>query len=284
MTEIPQKGCALVTGSGGRLGRLLRAAHRTAATTQRRFVFQSRSPGSDVRWSPGMSSAVLPRCEALIALWGVTGGQAEALRANTKLVETGITLAQEIGARRMIHLSSAAVYGPGTQMNEDHPTGQTGAYGQAKCDMEAAVAQHQGQNDITHICLRLGNVVGADSLAPALKGEVSARVDQFPDGRGPLRSYIGATDLLAVLKALLDLPSDIWPEVLNVAAPKALPMDALLGAAGCPFDWSTAPNTAIPEATLDVARMMALLPGLIQYSTADEMIRDWKHLDRLSAT
>ena len=51
-------------------------------------------------------------------------------------------------------------------------------------------------------------------------------------------------------------------------------MDALLGAAGCPFDWSNAPNTAIPEATRDVARMMALLPGLIQYSTADEMIRD----------
>ncbi len=278
MTEISQKGCALITGAGGRLGPLLRAARDANAAMTNGFLFQSRRPGFDVQWSPGSPTHALPRCTALVALWGATTGTAQDLALNAQLVETSAELALEIGAKKVIHLSTAGVYGPGIAMSEDHPVGQTGPYGQAKIAMEKAVAARRGQDGLSHLCLRLANVVGADSLEPALSGRTSARVDQFADGRGPMRSYIGASDLLMVIDALLAFPADAWPEVLNVAAPKPVAMEALLEAANRAVTWVPAPSSAIQTVTLDVSRMQALLPHLIFRNSAEDHIADWQCL------
>jgi UDP-glucose 4-epimerase len=285
VTEFTQKGCALVTGSGGRLGKLLRAAASDVNDLSTRFVFQSSGDKADVQWSPGTSTETLPRCDAIIALWGVTSGTEAELSQNVSLVQTGVELARDLGATRMIHLSSAAVYGPGQLMDEAHPTGQTGAYGQAKCAMEAEIERQSSDTDIRHLCLRLANVVGADSLAPALANDRPAKMDRFvmPDGSysGPLRSYIGASDLLTVFDELLSMSLDRWPDVLNVATPTRLTMDALLTSAGKPLEWTPAPATATFEATLDVSRLVQLLPHLEFADTADDQIADWRRLEHL---
>ncbi|MEO0372327.1 MAG: NAD-dependent epimerase/dehydratase family protein, partial [Pseudomonadota bacterium] len=126
----------LITGAGGKLGRLLRAARRALPDLHHDYVFQSRGSGADVQWSPGDSLAPLPRCTAVIALWGATSGDEAALAQNSLLVAQSRDLAQALRATRLMHLSSAAVYGPGQNMNEDHATNPQNNYGKSKLEME----------------------------------------------------------------------------------------------------------------------------------------------------
>ncbi|MEL6990099.1 MAG: SDR family oxidoreductase [Pseudomonadota bacterium] len=285
LTQNPQKGCALITGAGGRLGRLLQAAYAQSPNHLYRFEFQSRRPGADHQWSPGDDPRALPHCEAVIGLWGATSGSPAALSQNAQLVSTTSELAQALGAKRVIHLSSAAVYGPGTSMNENHSVGHCSDYGKSKLEMEKA-ARKRGQTDgLTHICLRLANVVGADSLAPALQHAGPATIDSFtcdPEPpKGPLRSYISASDLLRVLDGLLALPEIEWPAILNVACPEPIFMDALIRAADKDVIWQPAPPTAVAEVTLDATYLQKLLPSLNFLSTAPALIDDWRRLESL---
>ncbi|MEM6312333.1 MAG: NAD-dependent epimerase/dehydratase family protein, partial [Pseudomonadota bacterium] len=195
LAQNPQKGCALITGAGGRLGSLLQASYASNPNRTFRFAFQSRSPGADHQWAPGDDPALLPACDAVIGLWGATSGNPAALSENARLVSTTSQLAKALDAERVIHLSSGAVYGPGTALHEDHPLGRSSDYGKSKLDMERAVADQRQADGLTHICLRLANVVGADSLAPTLRHTKPAYIDNFARDssppKAPLRSYIG---------------------------------------------------------------------------------------------
>lgn len=286
LTQNPQKGCALITGAGGRLGRLLQAAQALDAELRWRFQFQSRGPGADFCWSPGDNPNELPRCNAVIALWGVTSGNPDQLADNTRLVSTTSQIALALGARKVVHLSSAAVYGPGKMMNEDHPVGNCNDYGKSKLAMERAILEQKKTDGLAHICIRLANVVGADSLAPALRNPEPARMDNFgknPDHpKGPLRSYIGASDLLSVLDGLLLRPESDWPAVLNIACPKPIFMDDLIAASDKEVIWQPAPAHAIPEVTLDVTHLQRLLPSLNFMDTASTLIDGWRRLESIS--
>ena len=282
MAQIPRKGCALITGGGGRLGRLLRAARPFNPELQHEMIFQSRTPNGDIQWSEGDSLDHLPRCDAVIALWGRTSGTDEELAENARLAELSARVADHIGARRVVHMSTAAVYGPGRLMNEDHPTENCNQYGKSKLDMERAVAHLQDRFGGRHICLRLANVVGADSLAPALRSPDAATIDMFnADTRapqGPRRSYIGAGDLLSVFDGLLSVPAEDWPPVLNIACPTPIAMDDLIRAADKDVIWRPAPATATAEVSLDASRLQALLPSLTFRTTALELIDEWRRL------
>lgn len=285
MAELPKKGCALITGAGGRLGKLLRAARSDTPDLVHDFVFQSRNPGADLQWSPGQDTAILPKCKAVIALWGATSGTEDALKLNADLVTETVRVAREVGAQHVIHMSSAAVYGPGQTMAEDHPTSHCNAYGKSKLAMEDAVAQHRAEGDLHHICLRLANVVGADSLAPALRNTSPAMMDNFspnPDTpQGPVRSYIGAGDLIRVLDGLLTLSGTEWPDHINIASSTTFAMDDLMRAANKDVIWQPAPPSATAEVTLDVSRLQALLPNLAHGTTAAELIAQWQRLESL---
>ena len=218
----------------------------------------------------------VPAADAIVALWGVTSGEAAHLAGNAQLVAASQTLAQAAGARVVFHMSSAAIYGPGTNLNEDKPPAPPNPYGQSKCDMERAVAQLP-PSEITHCCLRLANVVGADSLAPALSSEATTPVSltQFADGRGPLRSYISPGHLLEVLFALTRLPHAALPDVLNLAASPAVEMQALCQAAGKQVQWKPETPNDHQQVTLDTTRLADLLPDVALHKTASEMISDW---------
>jgi len=269
----------LITGAGGRLGSLLRAAYVQLGTVSDDIVFQSRVPGCDVTWSPSDPLGALPECDAVAALWGQTSGDVSALAENVALVSVTRAVALNCNAKRVFHISSAAVYGAGVRMSEAWPTAPLGSYGQSKLEMEQAVVDAP-LIGVEECCLRLANVVGADSLAPGLQGEGPVKLDRFADGHGPLRSYIAASDLLAVIRALVSF-SGVLPPILNVAAPFGVAMQALVQAAGKDVVWCPAPETAVQEVTLDVTRLTRLLPQTLILSDAQDMIADWQRLEGL---
>jgi UDP-glucose 4-epimerase len=282
VAQLPQDNAVLVTGAGGRLGRLLRRAAARDGTGSVPFTFQSRRPGCDLTWAPGDPEQRLPRCGMVVALWGRTAGSADALAENAALVATSQSVAAACGARKLVHLSSAAVYGPGRAMTEQTTPHPTSDYAQAKRAMELAAARTPPGGGVAQCCLRLANVMGADSLAPSLRGTGPVALDRFADGRGPLRSYIAASDLLQVLCRLAALPHDALPPLLNVAAPAPIGMDALARAAGRPIAWRPAPETAVPVVTLDTGRLTGLLPGMDFRRSAEHLVADWRSLEAMA--
>ncbi len=258
------------------MGRVLVAPRRLHPPEGARFVALSRRAGADLAWQPGEAPPPdLPRAEAVLALWGVTAGSPDDLAMNAALARHARDLARASGAARIIHLSSAAVYGPGTDLSETMPPMPRSDYGRAKQDMEQAVARMAAEDGLHHCCIRLGNLLGACSLSPALrKGHVT--LDCFANGHGPQRSYIAPGTLAGVLTALLELPSAHLPLVLNLASAPPVFMEDLARAAGARITWRPAPGTAVPAVTLDTTRLTRLLPGLPLTADAAALVADWR--------
>ena len=265
----------LITGATGRLGRLLRALW--PAEDSPPPIWLARRGDADILW-PGAPAPLpdLPPCATVVALWGQTSGDAQTLAQNVGLVAQGVRLAHACGAKRVFHISTAAIYGPGHTMEETRLPAPVNAYGRAKLDMEHAVAALP-RDGLRHVILRLANVVGADSLAPALQHpERGITLDRFADGTGPRRSYIAPGDLARVLAGLARLATDDLPDLLNIAAPAPVAMEDLAGAADCPIIWRVAPPEAQAEVSLDTNRLARLLPGAVHHVTPREMLADWR--------
>ncbi|WP_074787318.1 NAD-dependent epimerase/dehydratase family protein [Roseovarius tolerans] len=264
----------LITGATGRLGRLLRALWPAEDSPQP--IWLARRGDADILW-PGADAPLpdLPPCATVVALWGQTSGDAQTLAQNVGLVAQGVRLAHACGAKRVFHISTAAIYGPGRAMHETRSPTPINAYGSAKLEMERAIAALP-RDGLRHVILRLANVVGSDSLAPALQHpERGITLDRFADGAGPRRSYIAPGDLARVLAGLARLAPDTLPDTLNIAAPAPVAMEDLAQAAGCQVIWRAAPPEAQAEVSLDTARLARLLPDALHHVTPREMLADW---------
>ncbi|SDX89065.1 NAD-dependent epimerase/dehydratase family protein [Citreimonas salinaria] len=243
----------LLLGATGKVGRMLRHPACAEALSGIELIPVGRR-GATIRWAPGDDPAALPRAECVLALWGVTAG--DRLEDNTALALQAAAVARAVGARRVLHASTAAVYAPAAAPHpEGDPMAPAGAYGAAKAAMEGALLRRVG-GGVEHVRLRIGNVAGADSLFASLSRGGAVTLDRFADGQGPVRSYIGPVDLTRVLAALVRAPA--LDGVLNVAAPGAVPMQALVRAAGTPLAWREAPAGAIRSLVLDTARLSRL--------------------------
>jgi UDP-glucose 4-epimerase len=274
----------LVFGAGGRLGRLLRLAWQRNPPHRLAPLYHARSGPSDFHWDH-QSDSRLPAADVILALWGKTSGSADDLMANTTLAHASQKTARQSGARRVLHFSSAAVYGPAQDASETTPARPANAYGHSKLAMEQAIAGFPAEfpdEDIHHCCLRLANVVGADSLAPALRSDTPVTLDRFSDGRGPLRSYVGLGHLARILEALCKIPVHSLPTILNISSPNPVEMQALAEAADKKILWQEAPETALQKVTLDSSRLAHLLPEVDALTTASQMITDWQRLEALT--
>ena len=244
----------IVTGAGGRLGRILRAAWAEERPPLSP-VWTGRGAGLPVQWDMLADSPEgLPSGAVVLHLAGVTPPCCDpAMRHNAALVPPLLRMCHETGARRLLFMSSAAVYPPGGPWAEAAVLSPPGAYGRSKAQAEALV---RAQSHIPVTILRPGNIAGADALlGPRGPGEIL--LDRVPGQKGgPLRSWIGARLLARTLAALClrDLPP-----VLNLAQGPPLPMADLLRAAGLPWRLGPAP-AAIPVATLDVTLLQTILP------------------------
>lgn len=275
----------VVTGASGRVGRLLAAAWERSDAP---VVLQRRGAGAltgclrELRWAPLEESA--PLCDwvqrhgaprAMLVLAGATPGTGRDLSLNRPLAEACLSAAMAAGIGRVLVASSSAVYGGGRVQpwREDDTVQPAAPYGRAKAGMEEACAPWRARG-LEVICLRIGNVAGADALL--LNADKPPLViDRFADGNDPLRSYIGPQSLARVALALARLPGAL-PKILNVAAPQPVSMSDLATAAGLDWRWQAAPPSAVARFTLDCGALAALVPFSDTESTVGTIAAQWK--------
>ena len=270
-------GQLLVLGAGGRLGRLLRACW----PDQDDVIWHSRRGGADLCFDPLTDGAALTEAargaRAILCLSGVTHWRAAqtgvSLSLNTDLALAAIDGAAQAGVGRVFLASSAAVYGRATgSLDEAGECDPVSDYGLAKLSMERA-AQARGQSRGVAVCsLRIGNVAGADAILDGWR--VGFVLDQFADGSTPRRSYIGPRSLSRVLDALSRKAA--LPECINVAAPGAVALGALLDAAD--LEWKPRPAEAgsIASVELSTSRLDRLTRLGHASIGAANLVREWR--------
>lgn len=272
-----------MTGTTGRVGRLL-CRHWQVAPAKADVVFTQRGQGPGISWDPLLSlpGLGLGRFSCLVGLAGVTPAPGARLVDNVGLAQATLEAAHAAGIRRVLLASSSAVYGLPL-----HPSGAIegdsakpmNAYGTAKLAMEQRCDDWRSRG-LEVCCMRIGNVAGADLL---LTNSLQARpkepllLDQFSNGLGPRRSYIGAATLARVIETLATCEG-LLPAVLNVAAPEPVAMADLVSAAGVPMQWVPAAKGAVQDITLDCRRLCTFHAFGPTESEAAEMIRQWHDL------
>jgi UDP-glucose 4-epimerase len=266
----------LVVGASGRVGKML-----AQAWTQDGFrpVLQHRGPAlpfnlPQLCWVPGQ--AALPQhFSTMIVLAGVVPGKGD-LADNARIAETCLMAAQTADIGQVLIASSSAVYGSngGEPFKECEPLLPVNDYGRAKRAMEQACAPFR-ESGMQVCALRIGNVVGADALMLNVAAGHLVHVDQFADGAGPKRSYIGPQTMARVLARVVgrDLPNEI-----NLAAPHPVAMADLAEASGADWSWQPAPPTAHQNITLDCSRLSTLFAFSPPESTAQAMVAQYHSL------
>lgn len=264
----------LVLGATGRIGGILRKCWPAGAIWQCR----GRAPDAQHNWcvcdplaEPEALARAAAGCDAILCLAGGVPGRGD-VTVSTPLAEAAVRAGATSGARVLL-ASSAAVYGAQAGvLEEGRPPAPLSDYGRTKAHMETCAAALGIRLGVPVTTLRIGNVAGIDAILGGWRP--GFRLDRFADGRTPRRSYIGAGTLARVLGDLV-AAADL-PPVLNVAAPGAVEMGALLEAAG--LDWTprVAPDSAIPEVVLSTAALERITSFAPVESTAAEMVAQWR--------
>lgn len=257
----------LLVGATGRVGRMVARAWEIAPPHGATVVCQGRQAGAGLVWAPLEGSGALQDSVArrggfdtMIVLAGTTPATGSDMEVNSALAVACVQGARDAGFRRVLVASSSAVYGPGegVPLTEDAPLAPVNAYGASKMRMEIALRPFAEQG--IEVCsLRIGNVAGADALllnALRAGADQPIIVDQFADGRGPLRSYIGPVSLARVL-ATLARHEGALPACLNIAA-GPVGMADLARASGRPWAFRPAVAGALQTLVLDTRRLNAL--------------------------
>ncbi|WP_323763782.1 NAD(P)-dependent oxidoreductase [Marinovum sp.] len=277
MSGHKQKKKVLVLGATGRVARLLRRQIEAQPLENTEFFWVSRRmvPGVDQVFEVGGDVDLLPQCNAVLALWGAVSGGVEALNGNISLAHEAQRIARACGADRVLHASSSAVYAPSLlPISETGECAPRNAYGAAKLRMERALKGAVPRA----VCLRIGNVAGADGLLSIIADTPSVTLIRFPDGRGPVRSYLQLATFAHVVDALVRLPVRDLPEILNVAGIAPVAMEELVRATGCGLEWRPAPQGALPVMALDVARLTSLVDLSPPSTDAGEIVGEWRRI------
>ena len=284
MTHQRHDAPVLVLGSNGRLGSMLR--HHWRDRQDVIWQARSRSAAPVLDWSAQADLTELirrlPHTRAVVALWGVVAGSAGPLGDNTELALRPFAIARATGADRVLHCSSAAVYRPGPDpLAETAIPAPINTYGQAKLDMEQAIAAEQRRDawGPKSIIMRIGNVIGADSLSRAMmqasRDGTAVTLDRFANGTGPRRSFLSAAGLARSIAWLVDCPSNALPRVINLAATGATDMADLVRHAGLDLAWRKAPASAVPLVELDTSRLRGCIGQTAISAAAPDLMAGW---------
>ncbi|GGH41053.1 Nucleoside-diphosphate-sugar epimerase [Cribrihabitans marinus] len=265
----------LVIGATGRIGDVLRRSWPGGGV---RWQTRRAAPGDGwTRVDPLAEPAALARaaqgCSVILNLAGPAPGRGGDMADHAALAEAAVRAGAASGARVLL-ASSAAVYGRAAgELTEAAPLHPVSDYGRAKVEMEARAAARAAELGVAVTALRIGNVAGLDA---ALGGwRPGCALDRFADGATPARSYVGPVTLARLLAALCAAPD--LPAVLNVAAPGAVEMGALLDAAGLAWTARPAPAGAIPRVQLSVAALARLCP--LEPVDPAAMVAEWRGLE-----
>jgi len=310
MSTRPEKINIVILGASGRVGRLVSRAiarnfpadirvwsqtrNAALATDPQTLVCDFMHNGKALaRLSDGMGPI-----GALINFAGVTpASNSKELGDNTRLAIASLARAVEHKIPCVLLASSAAVYGvpaKGHRFEETDTARPVSAYGIAKLEMEQAAAgfsdAHCG-NAPRVTCLRIANVAGADMLLRnAFRATDNAPLilDQFPNGAGPVRSYIGPETLARVVVSLVkkSVAGGVLPRAINIASPKPVAMTALINALKAQGQQVSvvrvpAPHMAVPEIALSTGALEKLHEFFPMDNGPHEIIRQLLALRRV---
>lgn len=259
-----QETCLVLTGATGRVGRLLNGAWRARPIPGLCVIRLSRGGGGGVsRWDIGAGPAPeWPAGAVVVHLAGATGGDERALSQNVAMVAPLVAACRQNRVAALLFASTAAVYAPsaGGAREEDTPA-PAGAYGRSKLKAERALADGLAASGIRLLCLRIGNVVGADALIGGAAAGGQVILDPVPgQAEGPIRSWVGPVTLAGIIARLARhaATGGPLPDILNVANDPPLGMAGLLEAARIPWGWGPPDARAVPAAVLSLARLRLL--------------------------
>lgn len=276
----------LVLGATSRIGCMLRALWPSSLNV----VWQSRKSRTgfvqcDLFAQQDQLADLMRECSAVLCLAGVTDASHKktgaALTDNSRLAQAAIIAAHQARCDRVLLCSSAAVYGASQGMQRETATGRAlSNYGSAKQEMEDTAKALAGATGVTVCCLRIGNLAGADAVLAGWKP--GFKLDVFPDGLTPERSYIGPQTFANVLHEVIRAGN--LPPVLNIAQRNPIRMGDLLDAAG--LDWSAqpAPASAIPSVQLCTKLLEQTLQHPVPKASAAGLVREWRDTLRMIET
>ncbi|MFF8833411.1 NAD-dependent epimerase/dehydratase family protein [Streptomyces sp. NPDC015131] len=240
----------LVLGSSGYLGAHVTTALR--ATPGARVLTGGRAPGADLvvdlasaRTGPLAEALAALAPDAVVNCAGAVGGDAVTLAEVNARGPAVLCAALRDAApgARLVHLGSAAEYGPGRPgepVAEDAPTRPVAPYGASKLAGTVAVTS----SGLDAVVLRVGNPVGPGAPEAGLPGGLAARLRRAGTGSGEvirlgdLSAYRDFVDVRDVARAavLAATRAGSVPPVLNVGGGRAVRVRelvrALVAAAG----------------------------------------------------
>jgi nucleoside-diphosphate-sugar epimerase len=201
----------------------------------------------------------------------------DATKDNLEITKNALKLCRLVGAKRFLYFSSSAVYGNGANINENCQLAPTNYYGKTKIYCEKLISEYS--EGINFSCLRLGNIVGADSLMEGLIDNEfvykNTMISLFENGKGPERSYITPLHLTNILRLLIQNKS-INPPHLNVASILKIDMRFCLDYFG--IKWRPFIDTDIEKQciTLDCSMLKEMFPQSQMKMTEEEFLNDFK--------
>ncbi|WP_043666297.1 NAD-dependent epimerase/dehydratase family protein [Streptomyces xylophagus] len=230
----------LVLGSTGYLG--AHVAERLRALSDAQVLTAGRSPDADhgvdlasVRPEELAKTLASVAPDAVVNCAGATGGDAVALAELNSRGPAVLCAALREGApaARLVHLGSAAEYGPGEPgipVTESAATRPVGPYGATKLAGTAVVTS----SGLDSVVLRVGNPVGPGAPTAGLPGRITALLRQAgPDTvlrLGDLsahRDFVDVRDVARAVELAVTAPPPLLP-VLNIGSGRAVPVRELV--------------------------------------------------------